>query len=302
VTETGIGINVDAIGKQLIKAALSGLNQTIKETEQAAKKHAPVRKIFAHQGQGRRRSSAGPDAPIGFGQGAAGKAGYDRWRRARPKNRQINIPANDARLPSGPLYGHNNSFIPVMRYTDLPGTITMAGNMRRYDKTGRQLTPRAEVMHQVNKGPVTLKTVNPNDYLNSRGRWEARSGRAAYSQPLVTRLVVNRETGKITRITARDSMGRPMTEDFATLGGRLRGEIFAVPAQQRGPFFWGYVISPVDYSVHQEFGTRYHRAQPFLRPALYESRRKLRSNIERAVMGLNRAAARTGSGLKVEGF
>lgn len=295
MTETGAGIDIDAIVKSIVRAALSGLNQTIEETEAAAKRHAPVRKIFNAQGQGRRGVPKGRNG-IGFGKGAAGKAGYDRWRRARPKNRRINVPPNDVREASGPRYGSTNSFIPVMRYTDLSGTVTLTGNFRRYDKTGRQLTPRVDAFEQVGRrGRVEHKVVNPNEFLNRQGRYEAVSGRAAYREVKTSRLVVDRGTGKIIRVPKE-------TADHMTLGGRLRGEIFGTPAEQRGPFFWGYVISPVDYSADQEFGNRHNRAHPFLRPALYESRTRLRSNIARAVAGLGRQAARKGSGQKVQGF
>lgn len=296
-----VGIDVNGIFNAIAQAALEGLNETVKETEAAAKKHAPVRKIFGHQGQGRRGVPKGRNG-IGFGKGAAGAAGYARWRRARAKNRRINIPAGDAqtdaRLPSGPLYGHNNSFIPVMRYVDLPGTVTLTGNFRRYDRSGKQLTPRADAFEQVNKGPVRHKIVNPNELMNRQGRYEVASGRAAYREVKKARLVVDQASGKITRVPVRDRYGRLMTSDVETIGGTLRGEIFSTPAEQRGPFFWAYVISPVSYADDQEFGNRHNRAHPYLRPALYESRTRLREHVARAMAGLGRKAARKGSGLR----
>lgn len=60
-------------------------------------------------------------------------------------------------------------------------------------------------------------------------------------------------------------------------GGRLRdsivwktslqgsGEIPDVPLPKK---LEGYVGSAVDYSVYQEFGTRYMKPQPYLRPAI----------------------------------
>lgn len=48
----------------------------------------------------------------------------------------------------------------------------------------------------------------------------------------------------------------------------------------------GYeVISPVNYSVYQEFGTRYMPAQPFLFPALQEERPFLMARLNRIVRG-----------------
>lgn len=61
-------------------------------------------------------------------------------------------------------------------------------------------------------------------------------------------------------------------------GGRLRGSIVwktsksgggepldGVPTPKR---LEGYVGSSVDYAVYQEFGTRYMKPQPYLRPAI----------------------------------
>jgi HK97 gp10 family phage protein len=68
------------------------------------------------------------------------------------------------------------------------------------------------------------------------------------------------------------------------IGGRLRGEIFIEGPVRDGNHIWFYVVSPTPYARYQEFGTRHHRAQPFLRPALYESRVVLRFEVRRAVM------------------
>jgi HK97 gp10 family phage protein len=85
---------------------------------------------------------------------------------------------------------------------------------------------------------------NDNDSpLTSRGAYEVRSGRANFG------------SGKNT-----------------TVGGRLRGEIFAQPAKPTGETAEAWVISPTPYAKYQEFGTRHNRAHPFLRPALEESR------------------------------
>ena len=46
-------------------------------------------------------------------------------------------------------------------------------------------------------------------------------------------------------------------------GGRLKGSI-----DYRIEGDTGYVGSPVEYAIYQEFGTRYMAPQPFLRPAI----------------------------------
>ena len=46
-------------------------------------------------------------------------------------------------------------------------------------------------------------------------------------------------------------------------GGRLRGSIdYEVKGSE------GFVGSPLEYAIYQEFGTRYMSPQPFLRPAI----------------------------------
>ena len=105
-------------------------------------------------------------------------------------------------------------------------------------------------------GPTQLKVPTP---LTSRGRYELRSGRAAFTRP----------------------GGR------ATLGGRLRGEIHAVPSESGGPVWVAKVVSPTPYAKYVEFGTRHARSQPYLRPALAQVRESFRARMK--------AAARLGS-------
>lgn len=77
----------------------------------------------------------------------------------------------------------------------------------------------------------------------------------------------------------------------ATVGGRLRGEIYSTEPQRSGSRAEAWVISPTEYAKHQEFGTRHNRAHPYLRPALDESREEIVSRIAAAV----REASRTGA-------
>lgn len=76
----------------------------------------------------------------------------------------------------------------------------------------------------------------------------------------------------------------------ATVGGRLRGEIYATTPHRAGNQAEAWVISPTEYAKFQEFGTRHNRAHPFLRPALDESREDIVSQIAAAI----KASSRTG--------
>jgi len=67
------------------------------------------------------------------------------------------------------------------------------------------------------------------------------------------------------------------------LGGRLRSEIYATPVTRRGDVFYGDVVSPTFYAEYQEYGTSHHRAQPYMRPALYEMRGRLPQRFKSAI-------------------
>ena len=106
-------------------------------------------------------------------------------------------------------------------------------------------------------GPGRLRLQTPT---TARGRYEIRSGRANFTGP-----------------------------DGTTVGGRLRGEITAVPAEGGGPRWVAKVVSPTPYAKYVEFGTRHNRAQPYLRPALSQVRESFRNRMVRAVR-IGRAA------------
>lgn len=288
-TQHTMSVEVDwnAISSQLIGGAITGLNATIRFTRDRAMKHAPVRAIFP---RGRR----GKEFSGGFGRGAAGAAGYEQWKRSRAKNHRIDVPQNNF-SESGPRYGQNNSFIPVMRYMDLRGTTVVTGDMRRYNPSDRMMSAHVGGFEKVGRrGPATELEIDPNQYLSGRGRLEAKTGRAKYREVTKSHLMVNRNTGKIVRVADRE-------RDFYRLGGKLRGEIFAVPARRQGNFLWGYVISPVSYSAPQEFGTRHNRSHPYMRPSLYESRTELRTQVTRAVRRSG-DRSRKGSGERIGGI
>lgn len=97
--------------------------------------------------------------------------------------------------------------------------------------------------------------------LTTRGRYELRSGRSVF----------------------RSSGGK------TTLGGRLKGEIHAIPAEGEGPRWVARVVSPTPYAKYVEFGTRHNRAQPYLRPTLEQVRESFRARCVAAVQ-IGRAA------------
>jgi len=103
--------------------------------------------------------------------------------------------------------------------------------------------------------------------LSRRGAAEVKSGRADYMSKI----------GAVSRMT---------------VGGRLRGEIFATRAVPKGKRAEAWVVSPTGYAKFMEFGTRHNAAHPYLRPALFESRETIVSLVKAAVA----EAARTSGG------
>lgn len=81
------------------------------------------------------------------------------------------------------------------------------------------------------------------------------------------------------------------------IGGRLRGEITAMPVSITGNMAEAWVISPTPYAKYQEFGTRHNRAHPFLRPAAEESRDAVVQAIAAAV---KEASQQGGSSMEIE--
>jgi hypothetical protein len=106
--------------------------------------------------------------------------------------------------------------------------------------------------------------------LSKRGAAEVKSGRAAYFS----------KVGSVSRMT---------------IGGRLRGEIFATPAVPTGKRAEAWVISPTRYAKYMEFGTRHAAAHPFLRPALLESQGTIVSLVRAAVANATRTSGGAGA-------
>ena len=100
-------------------------------------------------------------------------------------------------------------------------------------------------------GPGRLQFSTP---LTSRGRYELKSGRANF------------------KVGGKNY-----------LGGRLRGEIRADPAEVSGTAVVGKVVSPTPYAKFVELGTHHNRAQPYLRPALAQQRDAFRARLAKVI-------------------
>lgn len=127
-------------------------------------------------------------------------------------------------------------------------------NSRRGANKAKTVTKADEANAHVPVMRLRLKhgglSAEAESMLHRRGRSEVQSGRADFN---------------------------------GSVGGRLRGEIHALPATGTGTHFTAMVVSPTAYAKYQEFGTRHNPAHPFLRPALHESRAEVRDLIKAAV-------------------
>jgi hypothetical protein len=205
--------------------------------------------------------------------------------------------------------GHANSHFPILRTGDIAeanqlvrGDLRRAGtqvisqrvrppHIAQVENILRSRSPDdhgvmrdgVPVMRRFADGSIaTDSVIHPNDYLTGRGRYEVRSGRALHRD--VAKGGFDVVGGKLVRNVTEPGVQR--------VGGRLRDSIDIIPPSLEvgGAALWGYVVSPVRYSKPQEFGAssarHSNRAHPFMRPALYESRKELASRVRRELSGL----------------
>lgn len=299
----GVNIDVAGLALELEKRAVDALNTTLIFTHARAQKYAPVRAIFGRTRRGKaykaiagiahksdkpttaevmrayRRRSTATWHPKAFATSLGPRPRridvpeptYSRYT-ARELDRAgipYNMSAKDfteqrrvelSQLGRGPTYGSNNSLVPVNRSKGE----TVAGDMRQW-RAGK-LLPVATVV-QIRGGKPARVDQTGDNFLTKRGSYEVATGRAAWRK-------------------ADARVGEPLR-----IGGALRNSIVLVKASSdsiEGGKVMGYVRAGgdgVDYAGYQEFGTRHNRAQPFLRPALYESRTEFKRNVSNALKG-----------------
>jgi len=138
-------------------------------------------------------------------------------------------------------------------------------NKRRRTKGKRKLQS-VEVTNLIHEAiAAERKRVNPNDKKS----------------PLAT---IRRKGSMVGGLSISGSEGM-------ALGGRLRSEIYRTEVTKSNSRIYGEVISPTYYARYQEYGTSRHRAQPYMRPALYEMRSRLpqlfKSEVARSRGGVN---------------
>jgi hypothetical protein len=239
-----------------ISRSMRAVDQATARCLRRAQKHAPVRKLF----RGTTHTTS-----HGF---------------RVPKQRSIRFASDvgsqsgrQAPEAAGQAYtervGHANSEIPVMRFRQPGGgSYALSGDLRRLlaaDKEARPaMLPSIKVIARTRTGEQ--RTIDPMSEegrkvrgmikLTARGNYEIHNDRARHA--------------------GRDGRVR--------IGGRLRDALVATDAVYTRGIVTASVVSPVKdpetgypYGTAQEFGTVKHRAHPYLRPALHETRGDLAS-------------------------
>ena len=245
-------VDFDKIMNGIVDRGRVALERTTSYTLQRAQEHAPVRAIFDSS-----QSPRGPAFPKSF-KTIRNEKRYQAFLRSKRRNQQVTL--RDLSGEVDRQRGHPNSLIPVIGGKTSGGTrFKLTGDLRRFSAKSGGL---AEVPVKMAVGRSDANTIRGkgNEFLTSRGRYEVK--RAKKSQR---------------RGTPAGSSGL----FGGRVGGRLRGELRKSQQVWRGNVLWQYVESPTPYAKYQEFGTSRHRPQPFLRPALYESRQRLRSEVRK---------------------
>lgn len=162
--------------------------------------------------------------------------------------------------------------------------------IRRRLGLGREYIAAPRTRLRSRRGMGKAKVATQFDTANNPGVSEARrylGRRAGGLSPVATANLHRR--GKYEVDNREGSGNRPRALYKGHIGGRLRGEITAVPAKGTAHQYVAMVVSPTPYAKYQEFGTAHNAAHPYLRPALHESapeiRRVMRSAVRAAIRG-----------------
>jgi hypothetical protein len=252
-----------------------------------ARHHAPVRAIFKRDRRGPAFTRQGPIVTA---------TQYRAYLRSRERQRRLDIRpeqgqrrtrdipgiegpvtitegSRTARLArqsvlrrGGSFAGHANSLLPVFQ----EGDFRITGDFRRASRVPDVIRQRAGQASRVTRA----ESIQTHRGMFFRGDPSIESFRSA-------RLSARGRFEVLNARVARQGVS-PSGKAFAfppmyqgRVGGRLRGEIRMIEPRWIGKTVWGYVESPTPYARYQEYGTRRSRAHPYLRPALYESRKVL---------------------------
>lgn len=297
-------INYEAIRGKVMRAGRDGLEEALEELKNRAKERAPVRNVFgAKASKNRDRVPRGVFTRNGqvFGRRILHHqdAGRDRFlaqaNASRTRNTRI-VRAGKR------IEGSARGFHPLVRSRDAQGRLKpghTTGDFRRAVVSGGQV--RLDSV-RANTGGAVNPTITGDRFLTSRGRGELRRANKIARQAKAAGLndldLARELRGASLSLRRHDGEKRPLSKaqvairktalhvgelGDTALGGRLRDEIYVGEITEAGDVISGEVIAPTEYAKYQEYGTSHNRAQPFMRPSLYEMRSRFRTIVQRSV-------------------
>lgn len=289
--QSGVILDVNRIELFLIAKVTPSAKRSADYALSRAKHHAPVRKLFSG---------------TTYRKGTTFTGRVEGGRTATVETRV----AVNRRVVSGreQFVGHANSATPLFRKNISKGATAYASaDFRRVDpSTGKLANVTGTGIIKRQGGNTTSRRESFSGgagQLTSRGRYEVRSGRGnfrpernpadAFLEGNAPRLRL--ASTQVGPASARGSRRLADGKNFAPesvirSGGRLRDGLRVEGPTNEGDVIWWYIVSDTKdpetgrlYPQDQEFGTRRHKAQPFLRPALHESRERFRSGMHKAL-------------------
>jgi HK97 gp10 family phage protein len=301
-----VTINYEAIVPLIDGWARKTMEQALDELQERAKSRAPVRNVFQGGRRPKERVPRGIFRRNGqvFGRAIRHwtEAGRDRFMarvnaQTKPTRRfHAEETTKSGQIVGRYIEGNSRSETPILRSNG----IRVSGDFRRvsiHATTGRVMMGNAPAISETGQTFVQRGADTENRLLNRHGRYALQQMNTMIEKAKKNRKLSVRD---IRRAIERDSsienrmaagLKRPRFGVFMTsggqlqLGGRLKHEIHRGDVQVSGGLYFGEVISPTEYAKYQEYGTSRHRAQPYMRPALYEMRSRLpallRSNIRK---------------------
>jgi HK97 gp10 family phage protein len=310
-----VTINYEVVKQNFERWAELALGQALDECSQKAKERAPVRDIFGGQRPAER-------VPRGIfrrnGQIFGRRIRHHTQRGQERFLKQVNAQTKPKREYRMPSFGTRGEYLGTERVRGNPRTWDpvvratrtapwSAGQFRRakinFGKAQMEEVAAADL------GSKRQRYTTGAEFFTKRGRWELRRAQKSIQaaqdrrkakglkkltdEELRGALASSRMTPeKFTELKAgggklmkRNSAIFTGSSGETTLGGRLRDEIFPGSVRQTSTGWSGDVVSPTYYAKYQEYGTSRHRAQPFMRPALYEMRKRLPVIVKQVVAG-----------------
>lgn len=137
----------------------------------------------------------------------------------------------------------------------------MRPRLRIGGKTHEMPQEEGSLAREVSEDPFTGERFLVNQGRDTHGRANVAALTGAGAHEL---------HGNVRTATAKNPDAVFSRGGQATLGGRLRSEIYATRAKSTGGYIEGELISPTEYAEYVEFPTSRTAAQPYMRPAREE--------------------------------